>query len=49
MLFGSPNVGDPTFVADYNSRVNTRNIGFFTDMVTQMPCVGSMVQCTGAR
>jgi hypothetical protein len=39
VLFGSPNVGDATFADDFNSRVNTRNIEFHADMVTQVrPC-----------
>lgn len=40
VLFGSPNVGDATFTADYNSRVNTRNVNFFADMVPQVRLLG---------
>lgn len=45
VLLGSPNVGDATFSADYNGRVNTRNIAYIHDIVTQVPCVGNMVEC----
>lgn len=45
VLLGSPNVGDATFSADYNGRINTRNIAYIHDIVTQVPCVGNMVEC----
>lgn len=36
VTFGAPNVGDAAFVSDYNSRVNTRNVQFFADIVPQV-------------
>lgn len=45
VTFGAPNIGDSAFAGDYNRRVNTRNIQFFADIVTQVPCDGSMIQC----
>jgi hypothetical protein len=36
VLFGGPNVGDAAFTADYNRRVNTRNVDFFADIVPQV-------------
>lgn len=48
ILFASPNVGDAAFSADFNSRINTRNIAFTADIVPQVPCAGSMVDCTAS-
>lgn len=39
VLFGGPNVGDAAFTADYNRRVNTRNVDFFADIVPQVNCI----------
>lgn len=36
VLFGGPNVGDAAFAADYNSRINTRNVDFVSDVVPQV-------------
>lgn len=48
VLFASPNVGDAAFSADFNSRINARNIAFTADIVPQVPCAGSMVDCTAS-
>jgi hypothetical protein len=39
VTFGAPNIGDSAFAGDYNRRVNTRNIQFFADIVTQVSCI----------
>jgi hypothetical protein len=48
VLFAGPNVGDAAFSADFNSRINARNIAFTADIVPQLPCAGSMVDCTAS-
>lgn len=47
VTFGAPNVGDATFVSDYNSRVNTRNVQFFADIVTQVRGLAACVCSVG--
>lgn len=36
VLFAAPNAGNAEFVADYNTRVNTRNVNFVYDLVSQV-------------
>lgn len=44
-MFGAPNVGDADFAAEFDTRVNARNIEYVADIVPQLPCAGHMPIC----
>lgn len=44
-MFGAPNVGDADFAAEFDTRVNARNIEYVADIVPQLPCAGHMPVC----
>jgi hypothetical protein len=45
VMFGAPNVGDAEFAAEFDTRVNARNIEYVADIVPQLPCAGHMPVC----
>lgn len=45
LLFAPPNVGDDTFVTDFNKKVNARRIAYVADIVPQVPCAPRMMAC----
>lgn len=45
VMFGAPNVGDSEFAAEFDRRVNARNIEYVADIVPQLPCAGHMPIC----
>lgn len=48
VLFAPPNVGPPTFAAEFNSKINGRRVAFKYDIVPQVPCAPSMFACPGS-
>lgn len=45
LLFAPPNVGDSAFAASFGRRVNARRIPFLFDIVPQVPCTPTMIDC----
>jgi len=48
VMFGAPNVGNAAFAADFNARINGRNVQYIADVVPQLPCAGYMALCSDA-
>ncbi|GAX76022.1 hypothetical protein CEUSTIGMA_g3465.t1 [Chlamydomonas eustigma] len=45
VLIAPPNVGDHSFVASFNRKVNARRVPFLYDVIPQLPCAPENIAC----